>query len=158
MENIKVLKVKYTRNGVEYEQFIEESERQWWIDFKEKWEDMTTLEFEYDYTEQKAEDIRKASQECQEKILGGFDSDCLGITKHFDCEMTDQATIQGLCLTAIMGLGSFASEETHWKASGELECYKFEYAQVIRLSIDMKKHIETSINEFNARRVEILNE
>jgi len=98
-----------------------------------------------------------ASQECESRILDGFDSDCLGETKHFDCAMTDQANIQGLTLTAIMGLNGLTTEETHWKGTGELECYKFEYVQMLKLAEDLKKHVEKNINQFNAERLAILN-
>ena len=106
---------------------------------------------------EKEESIILASQQCQIKIFEGFESDCLVEVKHFDCSMTDQATIQGLALTAFMGVSGYTSEETHWKGTGELECYNFEYAQILQLATDMKKHIELCINEFNAERLVILN-
>lgn len=107
-------------------------------------------------TKEKA--ILKASRECNARILSGFESSCLGEPKIFDCDMTDQATIQGLAITAMLGMQGLTSEETHWKAKGELVCYKFEYAQVVQLAVDMKKHIEDNINQFNAERMAILNE
>jgi len=109
--------------------------------------------------QQKAETlIRQASKECNKKILDGFDSNCLGVVKHFDAELTDQATIQGLTITAMLGLNKLTTEETHWKATGELSCYKFEYTQIIKLATDLKKHVEDNINQFNSERLSILNE
>lgn len=101
--------------------------------------------------------ILNESQECNSRILAGFESNCLGQLKHFDCEMSDQAIVQGLAIAAILGLQGLSTEETRWKASGELECYKFEYSQALQLAIDMKKHIENNIDLFNAKRLEILN-
>ena len=101
--------------------------------------------------------IQQASYECEQRIYEGFDSACLGETKHFDCQATDQATIQGLALTAILGLQGYTDEETHWKGTGELECYKFEYTEILQLATDLKKHIESNINQFNAERLAILN-
>lgn len=104
----------------------------------------------------KEEQILKAKIECTEAIYAGFDSDCLGETKHFDCDSYDQNNISGLAFAAMMGLQGLTTEEVHWKASGELECYKFEYTQMLQLATDMKKHVETCINEFNAKRKAIL--
>lgn len=101
--------------------------------------------------------IIEASTACQERIFAGFDSECLGESKHFDCAMTDQASIQGLALTALLGLNGLTTDETHWKATGELECYKFEYSQILQLATDLKKHIESNINQFNAERLAIIN-
>lgn len=102
--------------------------------------------------------IEIARQECNQRILSGFESDCLGETKHFDCDYTDQSTIQGLVITAMLGLQGLTTEKCEWKASGELECYEFTYEQIIHLGTDMKTHIQTNINQFNAERMEILNE
>ena len=45
-------KVVYTRNGTEYEQPIIE-DRNWWLDFEQKWEDMKIVRFEsIEYTEE----------------------------------------------------------------------------------------------------------
>lgn len=101
--------------------------------------------------------ILKASLACTERIYAGFDSACLGEIKHFDCQMYDQTNIMGLAITAMLGLQGLTTEECHWKASGELECYKFEYAQVIQLAVDMKKHIQAQTDQFNAERIAILN-
>jgi len=158
LENIKTLKVRYTRNAIVSEQFIGEEGKQWWVDFADKWTDVTSIEFVEDFTELKKAKILKANNECNKKILSGFESDCLGELKNFDCEQHDQSSIQGLALTAILGLQGLTTEETHWKATEELECYKFEYPQILKLATDMKKHIETCVNIFNAERIEILNE
>lgn len=107
--------------------------------------------------EKKAFAIYQASKACKERIIQGFDSECLGELKHFDSTMEDQATIHGLTLTAIMGLNGLTQEETHWKGTGELECYKFEYVQMLKLAEDLKKHVEKNINQFNAERLAILN-
>ena len=89
-------------------------------------------------------------------ILAGFDSDCLGVTKHFDCADYDQINITSLAITAMMELQGLTTDETFCKASGEMECYKFEYAQILQLATDMKKHVEAQINQFNAERMAIL--
>ena len=102
--------------------------------------------------------ILKASQECEARIYAGFESDCLGETKHFDCQDTDQATINGLATVAMAGLMGLTTEETHWKGTGELECYKFEYAQTMNLALDLKRHIESNLNQFNAERLAIISE
>lgn len=39
------LKVKYTQNGKEKEQFVGEEGKQWWIDFADKWENTNIIEF-----------------------------------------------------------------------------------------------------------------
>jgi hypothetical protein len=45
-------KVVYTRNGTEYEQPVIE-DRNWWLDFEQKWEDMKIVRFEpIEYTEE----------------------------------------------------------------------------------------------------------
>lgn len=106
----------------------------------------------------KAYQILQASKTCKERIIAGFKSDCLGALKMFDCEMMDQATIQGLAITAMLGLQGFTVEETHWKAKGELQCYKFEYIQIIKLATDLKRHVESNVNQFNAERLAILSE
>ncbi|GEM_PF-3525561 len=102
--------------------------------------------------------IETARIECNKRILSGFDSDCLGVSKHFDCDYTDQSTIQGLVITAMLGVQGLTTEKCEWKASGELECYEFTYEQIIILGTDMKTHIQNNINQFNTERMEILNE
>jgi uncharacterized protein YutD len=134
----------------------------------EKWEDYTTevealiSGIEQVITNHDPQDkeaiIETARIECNKRILSGFDSDCLGVTKHFDCDYTDQSTIQGLVITAMLGLQGLTTEKCEWKASGELECYEFTYEQIIILGTDMKTHIQTNINQFNTERMEILNE
>lgn len=101
--------------------------------------------------------IESARIECNKRILSGFESDCLGVVKHFDCDYTDQSTIQGLVITAMLGLQGLTTEKCEWKASGELECYEFTYEQIIHLGTDMKTHIQTNINQFNSERMNILN-
>lgn len=101
--------------------------------------------------------ILEASVKCNQRILAGFESSCLGEVKVFDCEFHDQSSIQGLALAALLGMQGLTTEECHWKAKGELECYKFEYAQILQLATDLKKHVESNINQFNAERLAILN-
>lgn len=107
--------------------------------------------------DRKRKDIEEARAACNERILEGFYSSCLGEEKHFDCSMTDQATIQGLVITAMLGLQGVTQEECLWKATGELECYAFTYAQIIQLGTDLKLHIQDNINQFNAERLVIMN-
>ena len=107
--------------------------------------------------EKKAYKIMQASKECEKRIFAGFDSLCLGKSKHFDSTANDQASINGLATVAMAGIIGITTEETHWKASGELECYKFEYAQVMALALDLKRHVESNIAQFNAERLAILN-
>jgi len=104
----------------------------------------------------KLQQIQQASLYCRERIYAGFESSCLGEVKHFDCEDTDQQNITALALVAIMGLQGLTASETHWKCTGELECYKFEYAQVLQLAMDMKAHVQTQLDQFNAERIAIL--
>lgn len=99
--------------------------------------------------------IYELKNNCEQAIYQGFDSDCLGETKHFDCEVYDQADITGLALTALLGSQGLTTEETHWKATSEKECYNFEYAQILQLAIDMKKHRELNINKFNTLRLQV---
>ena len=106
----------------------------------------------------KSQLIQQASLSCRERIYAGFDSSCLGEIKHFDCEDTDQQNITALALVAMMGLQGLTSIETHWKCTGELECYKFEYAQILQLAMDMKIHVQTQLDQFNAERIAILAE
>ena len=129
--------------------------------YKPKWDGDKWIEGKVFTTEdayaEKIQLILKASQDCNARILAGFESDCLGEPKMFDCEVHDQSTIQGLTITAMLGLQGLTQEETHWKATGELECYKFEYTQILKLATDLKKHVEKNINQFNAERLAILN-
>lgn len=127
-----------------------------------KWNGQTYVEGKTTFTEeeievQKESAIQYARQACNNRILSGFESACLGESKHFDCDYTDQSTIQGLVITAMLGLQGYTTEECHWKATGELECYRFEYTQIIQLGSDMKNHIQTNIDQFNAERLVILN-
>ncbi len=155
LENIKTLKVKYTRNGEQHEQFIEDEGNQWWIDFADKWSDVTSLEFVEDLTELKKAKILKASQECNARILAGFESSCLGQPKTFDCEEHDQRKIIGMAFTAKLVLDGVSTRKLSWKGKGELECYEFTPAQVLQLADDMYKHIEDNTEQFNAERVMI---
>ncbi|MBF4693628.1 DUF4376 domain-containing protein [Fusibacter ferrireducens] len=126
-----------------------------------RWNGQTYVEGKTIFTEveinaQKEAAIQKARQACNARILAGFESTCLGESKHFDCEYTDQSTIQGLVITAMLGIQGHTTEACYWKASGELECYPFEYAQMIQLGTDMKNHIQTNIDQFNEERKVIL--
>lgn len=39
------LKVKYSRDGEEFEQSVGEEGKQWWLDFEQKWEHTEVIEF-----------------------------------------------------------------------------------------------------------------
>ena len=105
----------------------------------------------------KQAEIKRRSLACRERIISGFDSDCLGEVKRFDSTIEDQSSIQGLAVVAIAGLQGLIEETCEWKASGELECYMFEYAQIMQLSLDLKRHIQSNLEQFHNERKEILN-
>ena len=85
--------------------------------------------------------IEIIKEECEAKILGGFESDCLGETKVFSSSMNNQATIQGLVLTAIMNMSGFVDEVLEHKAIDEIDCYPWKNEQIIQLGVDLKSHI-----------------
>jgi len=85
--------------------------------------------------------IEIIKEECESKILGGFESDCLGETKVYSSSMNNQATIQGLVLTAIMNMSGFVDEVLEHKAIDEIDCYPWKNEQIIQLGVDLKSHI-----------------
>ena len=85
--------------------------------------------------------IEQIKKECESKILGGFESDCFGETKVFSSSMNNQATIQGLVLTAIMNMSGFTDEVLEHKAIDEIDCYPWKNEQIIQLGVDLKSHI-----------------
>jgi hypothetical protein len=102
----------------------------------------------------KTEELRTI---CNQTILSGFYSNCLGVSKHFDCDYTDQSTIQGLVIAALLKQQGLTNEIIKWKSTGEPECYEFTVEQILTLGIDMKKHIETNIDKFNTLRISVNN-
>ena len=95
------------------------------------------------------------SEACKNRIYQGFDSDCLGTTKHFDCMDYDQSKIIGMALTADLVNRGLSSRTLKWKGTGELECYEFTPSQVLKLADDMYQHIEDNTDQFNAERLAI---
>lgn len=116
--------------------------------------------------------IEELRQLCNEDITKGFESDCLGYVKHFDCEVTDQLSIQNLNQIALNKESAqtkyiigkvlteyekeVLNEELLWKGSGELTLYKFTIDQVKTLTLHMTRHINKNIEKFNALRKKAL--
>ena len=116
--------------------------------------------------------IEELRQLCNEDITKGFDSDCLGYVKHFDCEATDQLSIQNLNQIALNKESAqtkyiigkvlteyekeVLNEELLWKGSGELTLYKFTIDQVKTLTLHMTRHINKNIEKFNNLRKKVL--
>lgn len=116
--------------------------------------------------------IEELRQLCNKDITKGFESDCLGYVKHFDCEATDQLSIQNLNQIAlnkesaqtknIIGKAlteydkEVLNEELLWKGSGELTLYNFTIEQVKILTLHMTRHINKNIEKFNTLRKKAL--
>lgn len=116
--------------------------------------------------------IEELRQLCNEDITKGFESDCLGYVKHFDCEATDQLSIQNLNQIALNKESAqtkyiigkvlteyekeVLNEELLWKGSGELTLYKFTIDQVKTLTLHMTRHINKNIEKFNTLRKKVL--
>ena len=116
--------------------------------------------------------IEELRQLCNEDITKGFESDCLGYVKHFDCEATDQLSIQNLNQIALNKESAqtkyiigkvlteyekeVLNEELLWKGSGELTLYKFTIDQVKTLTLHMTRHINKNIEKFNNLRKKVL--
>ena len=116
--------------------------------------------------------IEELRQLCNEDITKGFDSDCLGYVKHFDCEATDQLSIQNLNQIALNKESAqtkyiigkvlteyekeVLNEELLWKGSGELTLYNFTIDQVKTLTLHMTRHINKNIEKFNTLRKKVL--
>ena len=116
--------------------------------------------------------IEELRQLCNEDITKGFDSDCLGYVKHFDCEATDQLSIQNLNQIALNKESAqtkyiigkvlteyekeVLNEELLWKGSGELTLYNFTIDQVKTLTLHMTRHINRNIEKFNTLRKKAL--
>ena len=116
--------------------------------------------------------IEELRQLCNEDITKGFDSDCLGYVKHFDCEATDQLSIQNLNQIALNKESAqtkyiigkvlteyekeVLNEELLWKGSGELTLYNFTIDQVKTLTLHMTRHINKNIEKFNTLRKKAL--
>ena len=116
--------------------------------------------------------IEELRQLCNEDITKGFESDCLGYVKHFDCEATDQLSIQNLNQIALKKESAqtkyiigkvlteyekeVLNEELLWKGSGELTLYKFTIDQVKTLTLHMTRHINKNIEKFNTLRKKVL--
>jgi hypothetical protein len=83
------------------------------------------------------------SNECANKILGGFTSNCLGEDKIFDSGMGNQATIQGLVLTALLNKSGLMPKQEilEHKTINDAGCYPFTNEQIIKLGLDLKAHI-----------------
>ena len=116
--------------------------------------------------------IEELRQLCNKDITNGFDSDCLGYVKHFDCEATDQLSIQNLNQIALNKESAqtkyiigkvlteyekeVLNEELLWKGSGELTLYNFTIDQVKTLTLHMTRHINKNIEKFNTLRKKAL--
>ena len=116
--------------------------------------------------------IEELRQLCNEDITKGFESDCLGYVKHFDCEATDQLSIQNLNQIALNKESAqtkyiigkvlteyekeVLNEELLWKGSGELTLYNFTIEQVKILTLHMTRHINKNIEKFNTLRKKVL--
>ena len=116
--------------------------------------------------------IEELRQLCNEDITKGFDWDCLGYVKHFDCEATDQLSIQNLNQIALNKESAqtkyiigkvlteyekeVLNEELLWKGSGELTLYNFTIDQVKTLTLHMTRHINKNIEKFNTLRKKAL--
>ena len=116
--------------------------------------------------------IEELRQLCNENITKGFESDCLGYVKHFDCEATDQLSIQNLNQIALNKESAqtkyiigkvlteyekeVLNEELLWKGSGELTLYNFTIDQVKTLTLHMTRHINKNIEKFNTLRKKVL--
>lgn len=116
--------------------------------------------------------IEELRQLCNENITKGFESDCLGYVKHFDCEATDQLSIQNLNQIALNKESAqtkyiigkvlteydkeVLNEELLWKGSGELTLYNFTIEQIKTLTLHMTRHINKNIEKFNTLRKKAL--
>lgn len=108
----------------------------------------------------KLDKIQALSNECQTKILSGFDSKCFdGVNfKHYDSELIDQIRISGLFGLALSIASGLVSMEISWKASGELMCYPWTPMQILALAGDLKSFIEANTDRFYKLRIYALDE
>jgi hypothetical protein len=93
---------------------------------------------------------------CETKILGGMQSDCLGETKTYSTSMNNQATIQGLVITAITNMAVYTTEVLEHKAIDEVDCYPFTEEQIMKLGVDLKTHITNCKKEAELKINEII--
>jgi hypothetical protein len=105
----------------------------------------------------KNDKILELSALCTNDILSGFSSEAKDGEKLYDCELTDQSRISGLVQVAQLKLLNIIDEPIQWKAKGELTCYDFTPAEMLKLGVDLKRHIENKTNKFYQLRLQILN-
>lgn len=87
--------------------------------------------------------INELNNSMEDFIINNFYSSCLGTSKKFDCEQTDQIDIQGLAIKSQMILAGqqLSDTTTNWKESGVDVCYHFEPAQCVQLGVDLSVHL-----------------
>lgn len=91
----------------------------------------------------KQDKINELNKAMSDYIISNFYSSCLGTSKRFDCEDTDQIYIQGLVMKSQMILEGkqLSDTTTNWKESGVDVCYHFEPIQCIQLGVDLSIHL-----------------
>jgi hypothetical protein len=94
--------------------------------------------------------ISLLEQDKEIRIAKGFDSDCQGTMKHYDCTDKDINMINGLVNKAnsilvneMLPEGSKLPIDNilEWKASNEPVCYPWKPLEIIKLGTDFYKHV-----------------
>ncbi|MBV4423255.1 XkdX family protein [Clostridium tyrobutyricum] len=93
--------------------------------------------------------VQELEIKCLSIISNGFDSNCLGDTKHFDSTQNDIGFIQGLASKAslIKGGATLQDNTLDWKASDEAVCHPFTADQMIALGVDLSTFMTTNIKK-----------
>jgi hypothetical protein len=106
----------------------------------------------------KAKKINELKLACENSIVSGFQSSCLGEPKMFDCQDYDQRNILGLAAKAqLMLSGGQTDGLLEWKATGEPICYEWTPQQVFQLGSDMYTHISTNLKKEQNLRIQVNN-
>lgn len=96
----------------------------------------------------KVDKIMILKAQCELEIINGFESDCLGELKHFDCQSHDQANITGQTMVAFMAMTTGdTSIPIGFKLPGTFECTPFAPEQMIKLARDMQDHITLHVSK-----------
>lgn len=97
----------------------------------------------------KANKIKELENKADSIIAGGFDSNCLGTTKHFDTDGNNIGYIQGLANKAalIKSGADLPDKNLDWKTSDDAVCYPWTPDQVIILGVDLSTFMTSNIKK-----------
>ncbi|WP_026093948.1 XkdX family protein, partial [Clostridium tyrobutyricum] len=93
--------------------------------------------------------VQELETTCMAVIAGGFNSNCLGSSRHFDTDGNNIGFIQGLAAKASLIKSGATLQDTtlDWKASDDPVCYPFTPDQMISLGVDLSTFMTSNIKK-----------